>query len=58
VYTQVKFTTSKEGTNIKYGGRLWEGINWLNELYELVEKNRDEPWAEMVEEQIQQEDIS
>jgi hypothetical protein len=50
VYTRGKFTSS--GTNVKFGGWSLEGIKRFNDLYELVEKNRNEPWAKTVEEQI------
>jgi hypothetical protein len=50
VYTRGKFTSS--GTNAKFGGWSLEGIKRFNDLYELVEKNRNEPWAKTVEEQI------
>jgi hypothetical protein len=51
VYAQGKYTN--QGTNLRYGGWSPEGINWFNELYNLVEKTRQEqPWAKKVEEEV------
>jgi hypothetical protein len=49
-YAHGKYTN--QGTNLRYGGWTKEGIKRFNELYELVEKNRKEPWAQKVEEQV------
>ena len=50
VYTRGKYTN--HGTNSRYGGWSPEGIKRFNELYELVEKNRNEPWAKKVDEEV------
>jgi hypothetical protein len=50
VYARGKYTN--HGTNSRYGGWSPEGIQRFNELYELVEKNRNEAWAEKVEKEV------
>lgn len=50
VYARGKYTN--QGTNLRYGGWSPEGINRFNNLYDLVEKNRQEPWAKKVEEEV------
>jgi hypothetical protein len=50
VYARGKYTN--HGTNLRYGGWSPEGIERFNELYDMVEKNRKEPWAKKVEEEI------
>jgi hypothetical protein len=50
VYPRGKYTN--HGTNSRYGGWSPQGINRFNELYELVEDNRNTPWAEKVEEEV------
>jgi hypothetical protein len=50
VYAQGKYIN--QGTNLRYGGWSQEGINGFNNLYNLVEKNRQEPWAKKVEEEV------
>jgi hypothetical protein len=50
VYARGKYTN--HGTNSRYGGWSPEGIQWFNELYELVKKNWNEAWAEKVEKEI------
>jgi hypothetical protein len=50
VYSRGKYTSN--GTNVKFGGWSLEGIKQCNDLYELVEKNRNEEWAMAVEKQI------
>ena len=50
VYARGKCTN--HGMNSRYGGWSPEGIQRFNKLYELVEKNRNEAWAEKVEKEI------
>jgi hypothetical protein len=50
LYGKGKYTHS--GTNIKFGGWTRAGIARFNELHEIVEENRNEPWATEVEVEI------
>jgi hypothetical protein len=52
VYMPEENTPTKGQTCLRYGGWSPKGIHRFIELYDLIEKNRQEPWAKKVEEEI------